>query len=186
MVLVVIGGLAAGAYALVRAQLDDDERRPAVVAFTEAWERGDYEAMYRLVDAKSRQANPKISFLADYKRANRAATVEKVRVGKVGPLLSEGIVKVPVTVDTDDFGPLKGELEFKASEDEARRGPRGLDARAAAPGPQGGRGRHAQVRRDAHAREHLRRGRQAAGLRRPRRVDRRRRRRQAHRPEPRL
>ena len=118
MVLVVIGGLAAGAYALVRAQLDDDERRPAVVAFTEAWERGDYEAMYRLVDAKSRQANPKISFLADYKRANRAATVEKVRVGKVGPLLSEGIVKVPVTVDTDDFGPIKGELEFKASEDE--------------------------------------------------------------------
>ena len=87
MVLVVICGLAAGAYALVRAQLDDDERRPAVVAFTEAWERGDYEAMYRLVDAKSRQANPKISFLADYKRANRAATVEKVRVGKVGPRL---------------------------------------------------------------------------------------------------
>ncbi len=118
VVLVVLGGLAAGAYAFVRAQLDDDERRPAVVAFTEAWERGDYDAMYRLVDAGSRRANPKISFVADYKRANRAATVEKVRVGKVGPLLSEGVVKVPVTVDTDDFGPLKGELEFKASEDE--------------------------------------------------------------------
>ena len=84
MVLVVICGLAAGAYALVRAQLDDDERRPAVVAFTEAWERGDYEAMYRLVDAKSRQANPKISFLADYKRANRAATVEKVGSARSG------------------------------------------------------------------------------------------------------
>lgn len=117
MALVVFGGVVAGGYAAVHAYLDKDERLPAVVAFTEAWERGDYEAMYRLVDVKSQQANPKISFLADYRRANRAATTESVKIGKVGPLLSGGKVVVPVTVSTDDFGPLKGELEFTASED---------------------------------------------------------------------
>jgi peptidoglycan glycosyltransferase len=120
--LVIFGGVVAGAYALARSYLDEDERRPAVVGFVDAWKRGDYEAMYRLVDDESRRANPRISFLADYRRANRAATVEKVRIGRVGPLLSGGVVKVSVTVETDDFGALKDELEFKASENEQGQG----------------------------------------------------------------
>ena len=44
MTVVILAGLGAGAYALVRNQLDDDERRPAVVAFVNAWARGDYDA----------------------------------------------------------------------------------------------------------------------------------------------
>jgi peptidoglycan glycosyltransferase len=123
VVLVVLGGVAAAGYAGVRAYLDEDERRPAVVAFTDAWERGDHEAMYRLLDAESQRENPRISFLADYRRANRAATTEAVKVSRVGPLLSGGKVVVRVTVDTDDFGPLPSEdMEFTATEDEEGRG----------------------------------------------------------------
>ncbi|RKQ87324.1 cell division protein FtsI/penicillin-binding protein 2 [Solirubrobacter pauli] len=120
--LVALGALGFGGYALARSWMDDDERRPAVIAYVDAWKRGDYEAMYRLVDAKSQKANPKISFIADYKRANDAATTEKVVPGTVGPLLSGGKVRVPVTVETDDFGKLRGEIEFSASEDEAGEG----------------------------------------------------------------
>ena len=62
--------------------------------------------MYALLDAPSRKANPEISFLADYRRANKAAGVEKITIGTVGPLLSGGIVRVPVSVKTKDFGTL--------------------------------------------------------------------------------
>lgn len=123
MIVVVLAGIGVGGYALGRSWLDDDERRPAVVAYVEAWKRGDYDAMYRLLDAKSRRENPKISFVVDYKRANDAATTEKIVPGPVGPLLSGGKVRVPVKVETDDFGELPGgEIEFTASEDEQGQG----------------------------------------------------------------
>jgi beta-lactamase class D len=123
VVIVLLGAFAAGAYALVRAQLDDDERRPAVVAYVDAWKKGDYDAMYALLDEKSRLANPKISFKADYKRANEAATTEKIVPGTVGPLLSGGKVRVPVKIETDDFGTLPtDEIEFVASENEQGEG----------------------------------------------------------------
>ena len=122
MTVVILAGLAAGAYALVRNQLEKDERRPAVQAFTDAWAKGDYEAMYALLDRRSRQENPRISFLADYRRANRAAGAEKITIGRLGPLLSGGAVRVPVKVTTEDFGTLEGTMTFKASEDERGEG----------------------------------------------------------------
>ena len=116
MLVVILAALGYGGYALVRAQLDSDERRATVEQFVTAWDEGDYEAMYELLDAPSRRANPRISFLADYRRANRAATVEKIKIGTVGPLLSDGTVRVPVTVETKDFETLKGTMTFKATE----------------------------------------------------------------------
>jgi len=113
---VVIAALAYGAYALIASQLHQDKRQDTVAEFTSAWARGDYEAMYALLDAGSRKANPKISFLADYRRANRAAGVQKVAIGTLGPLLSGGDVKVPVAVKTKDFGTLKGTLTFHATQ----------------------------------------------------------------------
>ena len=117
MVVVILAALGYGGYVLASAQLDSDHRHEAVEAFVEAWARGDYAAMYALVDAPSRKANPRISFLADYRRANQAAGVEKIRIGRVGPLLSGGRVRVPVTVTTKDFGTLRGTLTFTASEE---------------------------------------------------------------------
>ena len=40
--------------------------------------------MYALLDRRSRQENPRISFLADYRRANRAAGTEKITIGPSG------------------------------------------------------------------------------------------------------
>jgi peptidoglycan glycosyltransferase len=114
--LVVVAAVVYGAYALISSQLHNDERRPTVEKFATAWAKGDHEAMYALVDAPSRKANPKISFLADYRRANKAAGVQKITLGTIGPLLSGGIVKVPVTVTTKDFGALKGTLTFHATQ----------------------------------------------------------------------
>ena len=118
MLVVILAALGYGGYEVVRAQLDTDDRRATVEQFVRAWEKGDYEAMYALLDAPSQRANPKISFLADYRRANRSATVEKVAIGRIGPLRGDGTVRVPMTVTTDDFGKLKGTLTFKASETE--------------------------------------------------------------------
>jgi hypothetical protein len=112
--IVLVAALGYGAYALISSRLHTDNRHKAVEQFTAAWQKGDYEAMYRLVDAASRRANPKISFLAEYRRANRAAGAEKITVGPLGPLLSGGKVKAPVTVRTKDFGTLKGTMTFVA------------------------------------------------------------------------
>ena len=112
----VIAGVAYGGYTLISNQLHTDQRRATVEKFVQAWEQGDQKAMYALLDAPSRKANPEISFLADYRRANRAAGVEKITIGTVGPLLSGGIVRVPVSVKTKDFGTLKGTVKFHATQ----------------------------------------------------------------------
>ena len=118
MLLVILAAVGYGGYEVVRAQLDTDERRATVEQFVRAWEKGDYEAMYALLDAPSQKANPKISFLADYRRANRSATAKKITLGRIGALRADGTVRVPVTVATEDFGKLEGALTFKASETE--------------------------------------------------------------------
>jgi peptidoglycan glycosyltransferase len=114
--IVVLAGLGYGGYVLISNQLHSDERRATVERFVQAWAKGDQKAMYRLLDAPSRKANPEISFLADYRRANQAAGVQKITLGAIGPLLSGGNVRVPVTVKTKDFGTLKGSLTFKATQ----------------------------------------------------------------------
>jgi hypothetical protein len=114
VVVVALLAVGYGAYSLVTSQLHKDKRHDTVAEFTEAWARGDHETMYGLLDAASRKANPKISFLADYRRANRAAGTEKISVGRLGPLLSGGKVKAPVTVRTEDFGTLEGTMTFVA------------------------------------------------------------------------
>ncbi|HEY6892383.1 MAG TPA: penicillin-binding transpeptidase domain-containing protein [Solirubrobacter sp.] len=114
--LVVAAAAIYGAYALISSQLHEDRRHEAVEKFTAAWVKSDYKTMYGLLDVTSRRQNPQISFLADYRRANKAAGVQKITLGKLGPLLSGGNVKVPVTVKTKDFGSLKGTLTFHATQ----------------------------------------------------------------------
>ena len=91
--------------------------------------------------------------------------VEKVTIGRIGPLLSGGTVRVPVTVKTKDFGTLKGTLTFKATRDRGRRRARRLVARAAPARRAQGRGGPPPQRRGTQPRQHLRRRRQAAELR---------------------
>ncbi len=117
VLVVVVAGVAYGGYSLLHKQLDPDNRRPAVEKFTSAWVKGDYATMYGLLDAKSRTANPQISFNADYKRAMKTAGAQKIVLGPLGPLAKDGTVRVPVSVPTKEFGTLKGVLTFHASED---------------------------------------------------------------------
>ena len=91
--------------------------------------------MYALVDAPSQKANPKISFLADYRRANRAASVSGSATGESVRCARDGTVVVPVTVTTEDFGTLTGDAELQAERGRRGRGARRLGARAAAPRP---------------------------------------------------
>ena len=55
----VIAAIGGAIYVATRTVLKPDHRREAVVTFVEAWERGDQEAMYALLDAPSRKANPR-------------------------------------------------------------------------------------------------------------------------------
>ncbi|HWK28119.1 MAG TPA: penicillin-binding transpeptidase domain-containing protein [Solirubrobacter sp.] len=112
--LAVVLGVGYGAYLLIDSRLHADERRAAVETFTRAWAAGDHDAMYRLLDDDSRRANPRVSFLAAYRRADRGAGVKKITVGAAGPLLSGGYVNVPVNVQTRDFGTLRGTIRFHA------------------------------------------------------------------------
>ena len=87
-------------------------------------------------------------------------------IGRIGPLRGDGTVRVPVTVTTDDFGKLKGTLTFKASETEDGVTRVAWAREQRLPGLRKGE----EVRRRSGAapdpRQHLRRRRQAAELRR--------------------
>jgi peptidoglycan glycosyltransferase len=113
-----LAGLGYGGYLFATRELDRDHRREAVEQFVAAWARGDYDAMYALLDAPSRRRNPQVSFKADYRRANRAASVQKVTIERIGELRTDGTVHVRVAVATKDFGTLRDTIVFKPTEEE--------------------------------------------------------------------
>ena len=100
----------AGAVAfIVLDPLDRDDRRAVAERFTAAWARGDKAAMHELIDAETRQAYPLRRFGATYRASERAATVERVRVGRAREP-RDGRVVVPVEVRTRTFGALRGTI----------------------------------------------------------------------------
>jgi hypothetical protein len=77
--------------------------------FAQAWERGDYAAMHRLLNPSSRARFDRRSFEAAYRNARSIATATSVRIGKVGD--EEGDrVSVAVAVPTRVFGTLRGDV----------------------------------------------------------------------------
>jgi hypothetical protein len=77
--------------------------------FLAAWTRGDYASMYLDVDAQSRRTLSAADFAHEYEQALRTATATRLRVlGK--PRRADGLVRVPVRVDTRVFGALR--LDF--------------------------------------------------------------------------
>jgi cell division protein FtsI/penicillin-binding protein 2 len=81
-----------------------------------------------------------VSFLARYRTAEKNAGVEKLTVGRIGPLRN-GAVRVPVKVATNDFGTLKGVLTFKAH-DEGGKGRIAWDPSLRLPGLRAGESVH--------------------------------------------
>ena len=111
LVLAAIGG---GAY-LWRAQAEaGDARREAAQRFAQAWEQGDRAAMWRTLTPRARAETPERRFSEAYRNAYRAAGVEAVDVGRLGAE-RDGRVAVPVSVETDIFGRLRGTLALPVS-----------------------------------------------------------------------
>ncbi len=105
LVLAVAGG---AAWLLLAREAASDRRQETVERFTAAWARGDHKAMYRLLSPAARGDWSESEFAASYRIANREATVKAVEPGK--PVLSGDTARVPVTIRTRNFGPLRGTL----------------------------------------------------------------------------
>ena len=114
IVLAILAAVAAGAYAWRSQAEAGDARHEAAERFAAAWARGDHPAMWGELTARARQATPERRFVTAYRNANREAGVDAVRIGRIGPE-RDGRVAVPVTVETDIFGPLRGTIALPVS-----------------------------------------------------------------------
>jgi penicillin-binding protein A len=114
LALAVLAAIAGGAYAW-RSQVEaGDARLEAVERFADAWSQRDHAAMWRTLTPGARSATPERRFVTAYRNADRAAGVEAVRIGRIGPE-RKGRVAVPVTIRTDTFGMLRGTLAVPVS-----------------------------------------------------------------------
>jgi penicillin-binding protein A len=96
------------------------QRRAAATAFVRAWTHGDEASMYRQLTPTARAAVSQRAFLASYRSADRAAGSRAVRAGRIG-LERDGTIAVPMAVQTEDLGTLRGtvRLPVQGSGDDA-------------------------------------------------------------------
>ena len=98
-----VGGLVAGAL-----------HKPASQAFAEtfaaAWTRGDYAAMYSQLTPADRKTYSRRGFLGAYTNAAQTATTATLVAGR--PRKQGDRYRVPVTVNTRVFGPVRGTVEL--------------------------------------------------------------------------
>lgn len=85
------------------------DRAAAARRFAASWSAGDRPAMWRTLTPAARTAYPEATFAASYARADRAAGVRSVSVGRP----ANGTVVAAVT--TDDFGVLRGQVTLPVS-----------------------------------------------------------------------
>jgi penicillin-binding protein A len=120
----VIGGLlalAAGALAAgILVGTRESSEQKLAQRFVNAWERGDYAAMYRLTTQGDRSAG-RARFVAAYETAADTATLRKISAGEPSEP-KDGKVTVPITARTRLWGPIRGEivLSVKGSGESAR------------------------------------------------------------------
>jgi peptidoglycan glycosyltransferase len=114
LALAILAAVAGGAYAW-RSQVEANEaRRDAAQRFAEAWSRGEHAAMWRTLTPSARGETPERRFVTAYRNADREAGVEAVRIGRLGPE-RDGRVAVPVAIETDIFGTLRGTIAVPVS-----------------------------------------------------------------------
>jgi len=83
----------------------------AATEFARAWDRSDYAAMHRLLEAPERTRVPLETFRSAYELAGATATATKTTVGD-----ADGDGLVPVSVRTRIFGRVRGEVEVPVTE----------------------------------------------------------------------
>ena len=111
-----LGGLAAVsmvAGAIVGSSTESASERVAG-DFAEAWERGEMREMHDLLSESSSARFPIKRFGRAYGRAAATATMTAVEAGETEGV-DDGEVLVPVVVDTQVFGRLRGELRVPVS-----------------------------------------------------------------------
>src|SRR5687767_7105454 len=96
-----LGGLAlvAGAAGVVVGSQAQSGSQRTAGEFAEAWERGDYGAMYEMLDDASREVHTRRRFRAAYRGAAAIATATGIEVGDPEGE-RDGSVVVPVEVRT--------------------------------------------------------------------------------------
>jgi cell division protein FtsI/penicillin-binding protein 2 len=72
--------------------------------------------MWEQLSGAAKQANPEARFVASYRAAERTATVTGVRLGRPGKLRN-GAITVPVTMSTQLFGVLRGDVRVPVVDD---------------------------------------------------------------------
>ena len=113
--------LASGAGLVVGSRAQSGSERTAD-EFAEAWERGDYGAMYALLDDASRRVHTRREFRAAYRDVAATATATTVEVGDPGGERA-GTVTIPVAVRTRVFGTLRAELRLPVHDERVTWGP---------------------------------------------------------------
>ena len=87
-------------------------------AFVQAWQKGDYRAMYALVSDQARSRTSFDAFQAAYQDAAATATLTSMRFGHAGG--SGGGVSVPAEARTRVFGTLRTRLNLPFEGDPPR------------------------------------------------------------------
>ncbi len=119
-----LGGLAlvAGAAGMVVGSQTQSGSQRTAGEFTQAWERGDYDAMYDMLDDASREVHSRKEFQAAYQRAAATATATGVEAGDPEGE-RDGSVTVPVEVETRVFGPVRANLRLPVHDEQVIWGP---------------------------------------------------------------
>jgi peptidoglycan glycosyltransferase len=119
-----LGGLAlvAGGAGMVVGSLAPSSSERTASEFAEAWERGDYGAMYDMLDDASREVHTRREFRAAYRRAAATATATGVEIEDPEGERN-GSVAVPVEVKTRVFGTLRATLRLPVNDDQVTWGP---------------------------------------------------------------
>jgi penicillin-binding protein A len=119
-----LGGLAlvAGGAGMVVGSLAQSGSERTASEFAEAWERGDFDAMYDMLDDASREVHTRKEFRAAYRRAAATATATGVEVGDPEGERN-GSVALPVEVMTRVFGPVRAILRLPVHDEQVTWGP---------------------------------------------------------------
>ncbi len=87
---------------------------PGPQRFLDAWEAGDYEAMYAELTPQAREAYSLERFQRTYEEAATVATVAELTTGEVNE--RDDLAVAPVRLSTHIFGELGGDLELPISD----------------------------------------------------------------------
>jgi peptidoglycan glycosyltransferase len=106
--------IAAFVLGVIEATAPARDERALAHHYASDWARGDFAAMYALLDAPSRQAISQAQFAAAYQRAAMTATLEQLIPGRVsGP--DGNLLHVRMQVKTHIFGDLRETLQLSFS-----------------------------------------------------------------------